>query len=80
MGVKIPYAYSSGKLSVEVKLDHAADVFLVDESNFKKYQRGENFKYYGGHYTTSPLVITVQGIGKWYLVVVGNTKYSYQFF
>ena len=43
MEVKIPYAYSSGKLSVEVKLDHAADVFLVDESNFKKYQRALHY-------------------------------------
>ena len=41
MSVKIPYAYSNGTLSVEVRLKHAADVFLVDTVNYHKYQKGE---------------------------------------
>lgn len=79
MSVKIPYADSNGTLSVIVDLDYAADVFLVDSNNFRKYQRGESFKYHGGHYTSSPVKITVSGIGRWYLIVIGNTKYSYRF-
>lgn len=79
MSVKIPYADSNGTLSVIVDLDYAADVFLVDSNNFRKYQRGESFKYHGGHYTSSPVKITVSGIGRWYLIVIGNTNYSYRF-
>lgn len=79
MSVKIPYADSNGTLSVIVNLDYAADVFLVNSNNFKKYQRGESYTYYGGHYTSSPVKITVKGIGRWYLIVIGNTKYSYRF-
>lgn len=79
MSVKIPYADSNGTLSVIVNLDYAADVFLVDSNNFRKYQRGESFKYHGGHYTSSPVRITVSGIGRWHLIVIGNTKYSYRF-
>ncbi len=77
---KIPYADSPGTLSVEVKLEHAADVFLVDSSNFQKYKSGQQFKYYGGHYTTTPVTITVSGTGRWYLIVNGSGKYQYRFY
>ena len=79
MSVKIPYAYSNGTLSVEVRLKHAADVFLVDTVNYHKYQKGERFKYYGGHYTTTPVHITVSGVGNWYLIVRGS-EYEYRFY
>lgn len=77
---QIPYANSSGVLSVKVKLEHAADVFLVDSSNFQKYKSGKQFKYYGGHYTTTPVNITVSGAGRWYLIVNGSGKYQYRFY
>ena len=77
---KIPYADSSGRLSVEVHLEHAADVFLVDSINFQHYQNGQNFKYVGGHYTRTPVVITVSGVGRWYLIVQGSPRYRYRFY
>lgn len=76
----IPCAVSAGILHVEVKLDYASDVFLVDESNFKKYQRGDRFQYFGGHYKKSPVKISVKGIGRWYLIVKGSPRYSYRFY
>ncbi len=76
--VKIPYAQSNGSLTAEVKLSYAADVFLVNESNFRKYQSGQRFEYYGGHYTKTPVRINVSGIGRWYLIVDGS-DYQYQF-
>lgn len=79
MSVKIPYAYSNGTLSVEVRLKHAADVFLVDTVNYHKYLKGERFKYYGGHYTRTPVRITVSGVGNWYLIVRGS-EYEYRFY
>ena len=60
---QIPYAESNGILSVEVMLKNAADVFLVDSSNFQKYKSGRQFKYYGGHYTQTPVRISVSGNG-----------------
>ena len=77
---QIPYAESNGTLSVNVELQHAADVFLVDSSNFQKYKSGRDFKYYGGHYTQTPVSITVSGVGRWYLIVRGSGQYKYQFF
>lgn len=77
--MKIPYAQSNGSLTVEVELKHAADVFLVNESNFRKYQSGQRFEYFGGHYDKTPVRISVSGIGRWYLVVNGS-DYRYRFF
>lgn len=75
----IPYADSAGILNVEVKLHHAADVFLVDSTNFQLYRNGQRFKYYGGHYTKTPVRITVSGKGRWYLIVIGSA-YQYRFY
>ncbi len=77
---KIPYADSHGKLSVEVQLNYASDVFLVDSTNFRNYQNGQDFKYFGGHYTKSPVIIRVSGIGRWYLIVNGGGEYRYRFY
>lgn len=77
---QIPYADSNGTLSVEVVLSHAADVFLVDSINFNKYKSGSTFKYFGGHYTKTPVRINVSGIGRWYLIVRGGGNYKYRFF
>jgi len=76
----IPYADSTGHLSVEVQLSYAADVFLVDSTNFRSYQSGEDFKYFGGHYTRSPVRISVNGSGRWYLIVRGGGQYKYRFY
>lgn len=77
---QVPYTDSNGRLSVEVHLNHAADVFLVDSLNFQKYKSGQNFKYSGGHYTQTPVNISVQGIGRWYLIVRGGGQYRYRFY
>lgn len=76
----IPYADSNGRLGVRVKLKYAADVFLVDSTNFQYYQNGQDFTYFGGHYTKSPVTITVKGAGRWYLIVKGEGQYQYRFF
>lgn len=76
---QIPYAHSNGSLSVQVILDNAADVFLVDSSNFNNYKNGRQFKYYGGHYNRNPVVINVSGSGTWYLIVRGS-RYKYKFY
>lgn len=78
---QVPYADSNGHLTVKVDLKHAADVFLVDSTNFRKYQSGQGFKYFGGHYTRTPVTISVQGSGRWYLIVNNNgEQYQYSFY
>lgn len=76
---RIPYADSNGQLSVEVELKHAADVYLVDESNYRKMNSGSKYKYFGGHYDKTPVRINVSGSGRWYLIVRGS-DYSYRFY
>lgn len=76
---RIPYAESNGRLTVEVKLSHAADVSLVDQNNFRKYQAGQSYKRYGGYYTKSPVRISIQDSGRWYLIVNGS-NYQYRFY
>jgi hypothetical protein len=75
----IPYVDANGPLSVEVNLRHAADVFLLDQTNFHRYQNGQSFTYYGGHYTRIPVTIHVHGAGRWYLIVDGS-DYQYRFY
>lgn len=78
---QVPYADSNGHLTVKVDLKHAADVFLVDSMNFHRYESGQGFKYFGGHYTRTPVTISVQGSGRWYLIVKNNgEQYSYSFY
>lgn len=77
---RVPYVDSNGRLSVEVELRHAADVFLVDQNNFRKYQSGQSFDYFGGHYSRTPVRINVNGVGRYYLIVRGGGQYRYRFF
>lgn len=78
--IRVPYAESNGQLSVEVELRHAADVFLVDRNNFRKYQSGQSFDYFGGYYTQTPVRININGVGRYYLIVHGDGQYRYRFF
>ena len=77
---KIAYADSLGTLNVKVELKYATDVFLVDSTNFQNYENGRQFTYFGGHYTKTPVVITVSGRGRWYLIVKGEGQYQYRFY
>ncbi len=78
--LQIPYADSKGRLSVEVHLEHPADVYLLDSLNYRKFQSNQEFRYHGGHYTHTPVHISVIGYGRWYLVVQGEGHYKYFFY
>ena len=55
---------------VEVTLQgHAANVMLMDSSNFQHYQAGRQFTYHGGHFTRSPAILRPPHPGHWYVVV-----------
>ncbi|MGH7200105.1 MAG: DUF1883 domain-containing protein [Planctomycetaceae bacterium] len=54
---------------VEVTLDRAANVQLLDPSQFEKYRNRRTYRYYGGHATRSPCRIEVPRTGPWHLVI-----------
>jgi hypothetical protein len=48
---------------------NAANVLVMDDSNFENYKRDQAYRYYGGYYTQSPAVIKPPHPGKWNVVV-----------
>lgn len=53
----------------EVTLDRAANVLLMDASNYGAYKKGTSYRYYGGHATKSPIRLAVPTDGLWHVVV-----------
>lgn len=51
-----------------VELTRAANVFLVDSSNFSAFKQGRDFRYYGGLIKRSPHDFVVPRSGRWYIV------------
>jgi hypothetical protein len=54
---------------VEVTLDTAANVQLVDSLNFNAYRTGRQYQFYGGYVTRSPYTISVPHAGQWHIVI-----------
>jgi hypothetical protein len=64
------YEFNIGPTNaVEVTLDKQANVRLLDELNYNKYQRGEQHTYYGGLAKVSPLRVSPPHYGRWHLVI-----------
>lgn len=66
--------YNLGQLKrgdrVQVTLSgNAANVRLMDSSNYSSYKNGRQHRYYGGLVTRSPIVLGVPNSGYWYVTV-----------
>ena len=66
--------YDLGQLQggevVEVTLQgNAANVRLLDSTNYQSYKSGQRHTYYGGHVTRSPYRVTVPRSGHWYICI-----------
>jgi hypothetical protein len=60
----------SGGETVEVQLSgNAANVRLMDSSNFQSYRSGRNHRYYGGLAKQSPVRLHVPHSGHWHVTV-----------
>lgn len=59
----------AGDEVVEVTLDKAANVKLMDSGNFSAYRNGRGHEYLGGHVTRSPYRVAVPRSGHWHLAV-----------
>ena len=54
---------------VEVRLTNAANVRLMDSSNYSSYKRGRRHRYIGGYVKQSPFRISVPNAGHWYIAI-----------
>ena len=55
---------------IQVSLQgNAANVRLMDSSNYSSYRSGRRHRYYGGLVKRSPLVLTVPSSGHWYITI-----------
>jgi hypothetical protein len=76
--------HRSGGDVVQVTLSgNAANVFLVDSSNFNSYKSGRRYQYYGAHASRSPVKLQVPRSGHWYGVIDlggygGSVRHSVQ--
>ena len=60
---------AAGGSTIVVTIDRAANVQLLDDANFRRYQRRAPFQYRGGHFTASPIALTVPTSGIWHVVI-----------
>lgn len=62
--------HCSGGEIVEITLKgNAANVQLMDSSNFSSYKRGGRYRYTGGHATKSPVRLQIPRAGHWHVAV-----------
>jgi hypothetical protein len=54
---------------VSVSLSSQANVLLMDEPNFRNYQAGRSYRYFGGHAERSPVRLVPPRQGRWHVVV-----------
>ncbi len=45
------------------------NVLLMDDHNFFSYRRGGSYRYVGGHYKRSPVLLSVPEAGHWNVVI-----------
>lgn len=60
---------NGGEIVEVILVSTAANVKLMDSSNFANYKSGRNHKYYGGYVTRSPYRISIPNLGRWYVTI-----------
>jgi hypothetical protein len=59
----------NGGEMVEVTLSVAANIRLMDNSNFSNYRNGSAHRYVGGHATRSPVRLAIPSAGHWHVAI-----------
>lgn len=54
---------------VQVQLDRAANVLLLDDTNFAAFRRGGRHSYFGGYYKQTPVRLVPPRETRWHVVV-----------
>jgi len=66
----VQWAFHGGPDNVvQVELDHAANVILLDDSNFAAFRRGGRYSYVGGYYKQTPVRLVPPRETHWHVVV-----------
>ena len=58
-----------GEIVEVILVGSAANVRLMDSSNFQKYRSGRRHRYLGGHAKKSPVRLQIPNAGHWYVTV-----------
>ena len=79
--IKYDLGFQKSGVIIEVTLTAAANVRLMNRSNFNNYKNGRRHTYYGGLVTRSPYKVAIPSSGNWYITVDmqglrGSTKSS----
>ena len=53
---------------VEISLDYAASVKVMDNANYFSFKKGGKYKYLGAYVKTSPYQVVIPYSAKWYVV------------
>lgn len=68
--IKYDFGYLEEGTIIEVVLmGSAANVQLLDSTNFNKYRQGKRYRYYGGLATKSPINLKVPYPSHWYVAI-----------
>lgn len=54
---------------IEISLKYAANVRVMDSSNYQKFKAGKRYQYIGGYVRNSPYKVTVPKTAHWYVVI-----------
>ena len=54
---------------IEVTLDHHANIRLMDDANYHRYHKGDEYDFKGGIPIISPAHISPPQRGHWHLIV-----------
>lgn len=60
---------SKGEIVVVTLSGKAANVRLMDSSNFSSYKAGRRHRFYGGHATRSPVRLPIPRSGRWHVAI-----------
>ena len=60
---------TAGEIVEVILKGNAANVRLMDSSNFQSYRSGRRHRYIGGHATRSPVRLQIPRSGHWYVAV-----------
>lgn len=61
---------------VIVNSDTQCNVMITDDHNYRCYEKGESFKYFGGAYEYFPVRIVVPSSGWWNITIDAGRGYK----
>lgn len=67
--VKFDLGQQPAGATVEVTLGLAANVKVMCRTDYRDYEAGRSYRFYGGYYDRSPALFTIPRLDNWYVAV-----------